>query len=596
MENLTQALLEDKEPEVRFNEHSNTATEDESSLEGERRDGENDGGVSFMDLVERGNVEETFLDRCNSLRRVPLNDQIIVKTRAMNCQIFGVPFANNKTWWCRVLPLAILIGLVASLFGMVFLAGFTIINNIWFARRDDIDDKGGLTVGSVGYMQGEYYWIAVTTVGAFLANLVWHLPGAPSWNQVCSTFSQLAVMRGTLKDKPYFILHCFIGLSCGASAGPAMSLSAFGCSMGELVKNLLDERDQKLIMLCGLAACFTPALPTPFHAVLLAIELFLVANAGNTSLSGYDTSGRLLANPIIPGRMLHDHMEKICTMGFSVIGGYIAFRSIISYHIDEDDDDELQNVADVKAYHMFSAFLLGILCALMAAFFAQTKGWLTTIRTIVTGKLFHERNNKLPKMLEPFLFPILGGIFYGLILVSFPLVAGGLRTNKEIVTLSLNRTLDDALLNGYDEDNDEHISAGTLVLSCFFKLIGTAMNLAWCWLGGTFFPLSTAGSFMGAALDIWAPDVFPAKMAIPCCVIGITASYIPIFLTIMAIVVFITDDAIVIACTFITGITGYTIMTGSGFLQKRSFSRIRTTLDKYNSQAGDDLFDKSGKE
>ena len=60
-------------------------------------------------------------------------------------------------------------------------------------------------------------------------------------------------------------------------------------------------------------------------------------------------------------------------MGFSVVAGYIAFRSIISYKIDEDDD-ELQNEADVKAYHMFSAFLLGILCALMAAFFAQTKG------------------------------------------------------------------------------------------------------------------------------------------------------------------------------------------------------------------------------
>ena len=110
-------------------------------------------------------------------------------------------------------------------------------------------------------------------------------------------------MKGNIKDKPYFILHCFIGLSCGASAGPGMSLSAFGCSMGELVNNLLDERDQKLIMLCGFAAAFSPAMPTPFHAVLLALELFIVANAGNSSLSQYDTcSSRQINNPIIPGR------------------------------------------------------------------------------------------------------------------------------------------------------------------------------------------------------------------------------------------------------------------------------------------------------
>lgn len=598
MESLTQALMEDKESSVRFNivEKQSNTTEEGSSLDGERNDNNDDDvenrGVSFMDLIESGNVEEMLLDRQNSLRFIPMKDQITVKVRAMNCQIFGTPFANNRTFWCRVLPLAILIGLVASLFGMIFLAGFSIINSFWFKRRD-VDEEGGTSIGAVGYLEGEWWWIAVTTVGALLANLVWLLPGAPSWNSCSTTFGQLAVMKGNIKDKPYFILHCFIGLSCGASAGPGMSLSAFGCSMGELVNNLLDERDQKLIMLCGFAAAFSPALPTPFHAVLLALELFIVANAGNSSLSQYDTcSSRQINNPIIPGRYLHDHMEKICTMGFSVVSGYIAFRSLISYKIDDDDDD-LNNVAEVKAYHMFSAFLLGILCALMAAFFAQTKGFFTAMRTSVTSKLFYERNNRLPKIVEPFLFPLLGGLLYGLIIVSFPLVAGGLRTNKEIVTMSLNRTLDDALLNGYDEDNDERITAGTLLLSCLFKLIGTAMNLGWCWLGGTFFPLSAAGSFMGAALDLWAPNVFPAKMAIPCCVIGMTASYVPIFLTIMAIVCFITDDAIVVACTFITGITGYTFFMGSGILQKRSFTKIRATLDKYNAGAGEDLHAKN---
>jgi len=232
--------------------------------------------------------------------------------------------------------------------------------------------------------------------------------------------------------------------------------------------------------------------------------------------------------------------------------------------------------------------------ALMVSFFMQFRNMLARIRINTESKLFYdESNNRVPRMLEPFLFPILGGIFYGLIIVSFPLVAGGLSTSREIITMSYNRTLDNALLNGYDEDDDEHITAGTLLLGCFFKLIGTAMNLGWCWLGGLFFPLSTAGTFMGAALDILAPDVFPATMAIPCCVVGITASYIPILLSLMSMVCFVSDDPIVINCAFVTAMTGYTIIMGSGVMQKLGMMKIKETLDKYNSKAGDDLFAKN---
>lgn len=590
MEKLTEALLQD-DAEKRFNE-LNTTDEEDTSQDDEAgnvhdRNG-NDNTVSFMDLVDKGNVEGVLLDRQNSLRRVPLRDRHTVKVGAMNCQIFGTPYANNKTWWCRVLPLAILIGIVASLFSMIFLAGYSVINKIFFGRRD-VGEEGGISVGKVGLMQGEWWWIAVTTAGALLANLVWYLPGAPTWMECETTFNALVVMKGNLWQKPYFVLHCFIGLSCGASAGPAMSLSALGCAYGELVSNVLNERDQKLILLCGFAAAFSPAMPTPFHAVLLALELFIVANAGDTTLHKYDTD-RMVMNPIIPGRNLHDHMEKICTMGASVLSGYIVFRTLIEYSIDKDDDEELANVAEIHTYHMFSAILIGIICAAMAAFFIQMKGFFKAIRVAVTSKLFFERQ-RLPKKFEPFIFPILGGLFYGFIVVCFPLVAGGLKTNREIVTLSLNRTLDGALLNGYDEDNDEQITPTILMLSCFFKLVGTACNLGWCWLGGAFFPLSTAGSFLGASLDIWAPDVFPAKMALPCCMIGITASYMPLTLLMLAIVSYTTGDPIITTCAFITAITGYTLLMGSGFIHNRAFTRIQGVLDKYDAKAGTDLYE-----
>lgn len=378
MESLTQALLEDKESSVRFNvDESNSVTEENSSQDGEKRIDDNNHdlenrGVSFIDLLESGNIEETMLDRNKSLRNIPLNDQITVKMRAMNCQIFGTPYANNRTWWCRVLPIAILIGFVASLFALIFLVGYSVINNFWFRRRDNVDDEGGLSIGAVGYLQGEWWWIAITTVGGLLANLVWQLPGAPSWHECYGSYSQLTVMKGNITDKPYFILHSFIALACGASAGPGMSLGAFGCSMGELVNNYLDERDQKLIMLCGFASVFAPALPTPYIGVLLAIEMLIVAQSGDSSLTRYDaSSARQLTNPVLSGRFLHDHMEKVCTIGISVTGGFLLFRSIISYEIDKEEDEDLANEADVKPHHMFSAVLLGIMCGFMVAFFMQ---------------------------------------------------------------------------------------------------------------------------------------------------------------------------------------------------------------------------------
>jgi len=444
----------------------------------------------------------------------------------------------------------------------------------------------------VGYLQGEWWWIAITTAGALLANLVWQLPGAPSWHECYGSYSQLTVMKGNITDKPYFILHSFIALACGASAGPGMSLGAFGCSMGELVNNYLDERDQKLIMLCGFASVFAPALPTPYIGVLLAIEMLIVAQSGDSSLTRYDaSSARQLTNPVLSGRFLHDHMEKVCTIGISVTGGFLLFRSIIKYEIDKEEDEDLANEADVKPHHMFSAVLLGTMCGFMVSFFMQFRNVLTRIRINTESKLFYdESNNRVPRMLEPFLFPILGGIFYGLIIVSFPLVAGGLSTSREIITMSYNRTLDNALLNGYDEDDDEHITAGTLLLGCFFKLIGTAMNLGWCWLGGLFFPLSTAGTFMGAALDILAPDVFPATMAIPCCIVALTSSFVPILLTLMALVCFVNGDAIVVNCALISGITGYTMVAGGGLLQKFGYKSIKDVMEKYDCEPGDDLF------
>ena len=81
-----------------------------------------------------------------------------------------------------------------------------------------------------------------------------------------------------------------------------MSLSAFSCSLGGLLANVFEEHNQKLFMLCRLTTCFTPTLPTPFHDILLTAKLCLVANTGNTSLSAYDASNRMLANPIILGR------------------------------------------------------------------------------------------------------------------------------------------------------------------------------------------------------------------------------------------------------------------------------------------------------
>lgn len=256
------------------------------------------------------------------------------------------------------------------------------------------------------------------------------------------------------------------GMSLGRVGPMVVVSSTLASEIGQRTGKTVDET--RTIVGCGAAAAITTAFNAPLGGVLFAIELILAELKTKSFI------------PIVVAAVI------ATTVGRSLTGDVAAFDSIPQY--------KLGSAIEYPFY-----IILGILTGLTASVF---------IKSLNFVEIEFEKIRAIPVPLKT----CLGGLFVGLIALSFPQILGnGFDVTSDLISLDSDESGKISVgenLTG-DESSDSIIDELFIFIFSIMalKIIATSVSIGSGGSGGIFTPSLFIGAAIGAGMGLFMNDL-----------------------------------------------------------------------------------------
>lgn len=212
----------------------------------------------------------------------------------------------------------------------------------------------GITVGGIGTLFHYLIEISTKTFASSNLRMIWMLPFAGIIIVACYKFCGMDNDRGTnmilvsvrSEEKPPKFTAPLIFIStvlthlAGGSAGREGAAIQMGGGIGSCIGRLLklDEKDQKLIIMCGMSAAFSALFGTPVTAAVFSMEVISV--------------GAMYYSALVP-----------CVLS-ALIGYCIAIRCGV-----ESTFFRIAAFPDITVFSVVKVTVLAIFCGLLSILF-----------------------------------------------------------------------------------------------------------------------------------------------------------------------------------------------------------------------------------
>ena len=331
-------------------------------------------------------------------------------------------------------------------------------------------------------------------------------------------------MNGGLIDKHIplsKLISSTLTLGTGGCAGKEGPVVQIGAGIGSFIgqKFNLNEKERKILLLCGLSACLGATFNAPIGATLFAIEII----RPKISLKVY---------PII----LISTVSSVF-FNYFIIGDTVLLKHTLILDF-------------VDSQFIVLSIILGILSGIFS---------------IVWIRMFYNVEIKVHKRFEVLKIPAkyqpaFGGLLVGILLCFLYLI---FQDNWIFYSISGNTVKPmNEILNGNLLSGDNNRIIGYLFMVMLFKIIGTSFTLGSGGSGGLFAPTLFIGMFFGAIFGILCQNLLgiPIEYKISFALLGMAAFLAGTYrapLTSIIITAELCDNIVIVVPLMISSSLGY---------------------------------------
>ena len=360
---------------------------------------------------------------------------------------FGIKwkFTSDRENLIPLLIVAVLIGMLTGALAVGFRYLLLVATRLCW--QDPFDIIGAATNLS-------WYLVVLIPVlgGLIVGPIVSILAPETRGAGVPEVINAVASRQGIIKHRTTFykIISTVISIGSGASVGregPIVHIgSSVGSSMAQLIR--LSPEWRSVFLACGAASGIAATFNAPMAGMLFAVEIILVD-------------------------------FEISYLSHIAISAVTA--TVVSHHFFGNlPAFDIPNYTLVSYWEILLYCLLGILAGFVSITFIKSISYVED-----TLKRF-----KIPGYLQP----AIGGLFVGLIAISYPHVIG---VGYESINL---------ILNG-------EMAVNIIVLVLIFKLAATSFSVGAGFSGGIFAPSLVLGALLGGIFGIAVNNLFPKWVA-----------------------------------------------------------------------------------
>lgn len=259
--------------------------------------------------------------------------------------------------------------------------------------------------------------------------------------------------RGSIRKRVPVIkaISSMITIGTGGSAGREGPIAQIGAGFGSTLASFLklNDRDRRIMVICGMAAGIGSIFKAPLGGSLFAIEVLYK--------SDMETEG------LVPAFISS-------TVAYSIFSSFFGWGHIFA----------TPSFRFTHPTELIFHGILGILCAATAVLFVI---------------IFYGLRNRLfrPLKVSPYLKPAIGGLMVGIIAIFFPQVLG---TGYGWVQIAMNGDL-------------VSLSIALMMVLVLVKIIATSLTVGSGGSGGVFAPSLVIGAMVGGAFGQIMNIVFP---------------------------------------------------------------------------------------
>ncbi len=403
----------------------------------------------------------------------------------------GLGFARSREYWIRF-GWGVLIGFLAAL-GVL---GFT------FVMGQGLDALWPADTGAEPF-SGSVWIVVILTVAGFIVGLIHHFVSAEDIDAVTG------VVSGHINTRPIpgGLLVSLVSLIGGFSVGPEVPSGMLAGGLAQWIsdRRKLSDETRKTNIISSITSAYGGLFTSPFAATIIPFEL--------------------------------PHQQSLVFYGNMVIAAAAAGVGFIVFFVAGGNQFAgLLRLLDLPRYsllpwHVLLAVPLGILGALLAAFYGLSMGF---FKRVVE-----------PLNRRPIVRNTLVGFLLGLLGFALPLTlfygADGLVTVTE---------------------NAAELGVVLLIVYVFAKILATSGAISSGFIGGPIFPLFFVGGTAGAVVNLIFPQI-PVAMAVGSMMAAVPAGIIPIPLALGVYALLIAGLPLTEGVpVLIAGLTSFTIVKG----------------------------------
>jgi CIC family chloride channel protein len=313
---------------------------------------------------------------------------------------------------------------------------------------------------SVQSHQGSWLLLIVPTVGGLLAGLIVFIfaPEAEGHgtDEVIDAYNN---KRGHIRKRVPLVkmVTSLLTIGSGGSAGREGPIAQTGAGIGSALASFLklNDRDRRIMVICGMAAGIGSIFRAPFGGALFAIEV----------LYKHDMETEGLVPAFISS-----------TVAYSVFASFFGWG-----HIFISPSFDFSSPVDLLFYG-----ILGILCAATAIVYVMI--------------FFGLRKNVFRKLrLRPHFRPAIGGLLVGITALAFPQVLG---VGYGWIQIAL-------------DGNVVRLSILLMIVLVLAKILATSFTVGSGGSGGVFAPSMFIGAMVGGAFGQTMVILFPHLLTQP---------------------------------------------------------------------------------
>lgn len=397
-----------------------------------------------------------------------------------------------------------------------------------------------------GYYAGHKWWIAVPAGAGLVIGVIRYIFTYPE--NLDGIFKEINTCHVDYRHAPLTLIISMISLAFGATLGPEQALGTVGGGLGCFINERidLDDADKQLMFMSSMAGGIGSLFPSPMLTVMLFYEL---------------------------GKPPRDMVESMIIMGFSAMAAFIVGYPIIGatfLNYISQSSAMLSYDWKFELWHVLPAFVIGIISAFLSLSIMITVG--------VNKQIFARIRMRLARFpfLRQVIPPLIGGAVIGTINWALPMTFGN---GNMLLHNVVKMTYHDEL--GWD----------ILCCSAFARafILGVSMNSGF--IGGFIFPMMSIAIFL--AMVCYKHNMYnlPIGLCISCFLAGVPGGVCPMPFTLSLLPILLFNfGAYQSACIFISALTSYSIVSGSGLilaLQARAVQAEKIVKEKERASLED---------